>query len=117
MPLTLAPDNSPNECECCSTTAAQLKAEGKKLTKSRVSSIDMWMCPNCYQKEVAAEESRNNSEAQNRRISEMNSAMARNRAQVETIKLSEELFNADTVAILDLKKEIDSDASIPADKK
>lgn len=101
MPLT-----KPNECECCPTKTTNL-----------VFKYGMWMCNSCIEKEEKLQKDNNTSDAVNRRIAEATTAIQKHQAQLESIELREDLFNADTVAIIDLKKEIDANPEIPEDKK
>ena len=103
----------PAECECCDTTLASLRALEPKQTL--VHKFGMWICPSCLKVELDAQAANNTKDAQNRRIAEMNSRMQSNRN--EPTELKEELFNKDTLAIVELRKQIEADSSIPADKK
>lgn len=102
----------PNECECCPTTRVFLKTLTLDLEKMH----GMWMCPSCRNKEKQLQE-KSKAEAQ-MRVDAMNATMNANQLiekakQIDqSIQLTTDVFNANTVAIMDLKSAIDNDASI-----
>lgn len=102
----------PNECECCST-------QNTKETPLRLF-MAMWMCPNCVDtnKRLQAESEAN---AENRVKAEQNRAaeqLAVNKILKEAqtidskIEVKTDLFNAETVALIDIQKAIEADDSV-----
>lgn len=72
--------------------------------------IDMLMCPSCIEKELELQkESKNNTE---NRVLDMNSLITKSREIDASVTLSQDLFNAETIAITELKTAIESDSSI-----
>lgn len=77
------------------------------------------MCQPCQVKEATAQAINNTPEMQQARVDEMNAQtiIERNKQIESTIKVDTDIHNAKMIAIVDLKKSIDEDSSIPADKK
>lgn len=100
----------PMECEACPTTLASLVLTGKKLIFFK----GTWFCPSCHAKEVELTEI--SAKEADKRVEESraqsNSLVDISRQIDQTIQLREDVFNAHTVAIMDLKKAIDEDTTI-----
>src|ERR1043165_4495088 len=106
----------PNECECCPTTREFLKSIKLDLELFTIpgSTVKMWMCPSCKNKEAQLQKE-SHANADNR-VAESNSqaknAIEQAKALDSAIQLSTDIFNAKTVAIIDIKNAIDTDESI-----
>lgn len=73
---------------------------------------NMWFCEGCWEKEQAATKENERPEAIQARIDAVNDAVKESQKIDSTIQVRTDLFNAGTVAILELKKEIDADDSV-----
>lgn len=85
----------------------------------------MLLCPDCISKEELI---RNSPESQQARVNELkasyppgmnilNERLRESHEILNSIKIRSDVFNAETVAIMDIKKTIDADDSIPIDQK
>lgn len=102
----------PNECECCST-------QNTKETPLRLF-MAMWMCPSCVdtnkrlqQESEAQAESRVKTE-QNRAAEQLavNKILKEAQSIDNKIEVKTDLFNAETVALVDIQKAIEADDSV-----
>lgn len=106
----------PNECECCPVTRDSLREMEPK--QDLTNKFGMWLCPSCLDKETKAQAENMKPENQERRVAEMNATLSINsmldRAkQIDnSITVRTDVFNAATVAIVDVFKSIDADASV-----
>lgn len=91
-------DNQPNECECCPS---------KDINLTIV--MGMWMCPVCAEKEKQLQIDNN---APDKIQARLNESIIQSRKIDNSIVLSTDIFNAKTVAIIELKSIIDSDENI-----
>ena len=106
----------PAECERCTTTLASLRAETPSRTLHYF--MAMWFCPSCYLEEKTLQE-QSAAEAEARVIASREASRTGNgvRQAEPIVELQEEIFNASTLAIMELKKIIDADSEIPQEKK
>lgn len=89
---------TPTECEVCPNTGNLSLFMG------------MWLCSSCKAKEIELQiESAKQSDA---RVAASKIAISEARAIDESITLKEDIFNANTVSIIDLKKAIDANPEI-----
>lgn len=102
------------ECETCSKTDTKVIEQYPR----------MWMCEECVEKEEAAEKIRMSPENQAKRVQDMNAQMAQTNSILEvsrkidmSIQVKADVFNAATVAAVELKQGIINDPEIPTDKK
>ena len=72
----------------------------------------MLMCVECWTKEQAAQLANNTPEKQQERVNYLNVAIEAARAQDATIQVRTDIFNAATIAIVELKAAIDNDPNI-----
>ena len=117
----------PNECECCSNkTETVISAEGKKTVVNELKLfMTMWMCPSCVDKNkqlqaeseskadirVAAERERSND------VIAVNAIIKQSQTIDAKIEVKTDIFNAETVALIEIQKSVQSDTAIPDDKK
>ena len=84
---------------------------------------NMILCLPCHEKEMKAVEEMNKPENVASRVAAVNAAAEVNQIVMKaqqidaTIRVRQELFNAKTVEIAEIKSSIDADTSIPVDKK
>lgn len=102
----------PDACECCPVTLDELRS--RVPAQSLVIYKAMWMCPECLAKEKSlteqSEKEADSRVAASRALS--NNLINQARQIDDAIQLKEDIFNAHTVAIMDLKKAIDEDTAI-----
>ena len=72
----------------------------------------MVMCADCWTKEQALQLNNNTPAKQAERVDSMNAAIEASRAQDASIEVRTDIFNAATVAIVELKSAIDNDPAI-----
>jgi hypothetical protein len=72
------------------------------------------MCSECREKELKLQAEHQSAENQQKRVNDL---INRSREVDSSIQLKGDVFNAQTVAIVELKAAIDNDASIPAEQK
>jgi len=89
------------ECECCNNRQKELKKR-----------MGMLMCDECYEKELALQAANNTPEKQQERVLSMNNILTSARTIDAQIQVRTDIFNANTVAIVTLKKAIDEDVTI-----
>jgi hypothetical protein len=89
------------ECESCSNIGPVELVYGNML-----------MCSSCIIKEKVASSEHMSPEKQAERVAEFNEGLAKARLIDDAIKVRTDVFNAETVSIIDLKKLIDEDTSI-----
>lgn len=87
----------------------------------------MLMCPTCYEQEKKLTDELNDPAAVQARLDESrqrteaesvwNKTLAKSKEVDQSIEVRTDLFNAETVAIIEIKAAIDNDENIPADKK
>ena len=87
-------------CECCSNSG-QMEIF-----------CDMLMCSDCIDKELTLARNHQTPEKQNERIESLHDFLNRSRAIDDSIQIRQDIFNAQTIAIIELKARIDSDESI-----
>ncbi len=97
----------PDTCEVCPTTLAELKSETP--AKSLSIFMTIWMCPSCLNKE---KELQGKSKAEADARVQTSRLLVESRRIDESIQVREDVFNAHTIAIIDLKTAIDSDTTI-----
>lgn len=105
--------NEPNVCECCDNPPPL------KLY------MTMWMCSSCLTKNKALQEqsaalAETRVEAEKTRaveVLQVNSILKQSQTVVNSIEVKTDIFNAQTVALTDIKNAIIADESIPEDKK
>lgn len=90
----------------------EIEAPGCDVTENLRSYAGMIVCGACYEKEMAAQAEMKRPENQQARVDAMNQALATAKTIDATIQVRTDLFNAATVAIVDLKKTIDDDPTI-----
>lgn len=99
------------ECECCPKTDIEISVHYGNL----------WMCDDCWNKELALQAEANKPENVESRVlatkvvntpTPIDSTLVKTREIDSSIQIRTDLFNAATVAIMDIKKSIDSDESI-----
>ncbi len=88
-------------CECCPNIGPVELVFGGIL-----------MCKSCYKKELSLQNENRKPENQAARINQMNASLQKARDIDNSIQISSDIFNAKTVAILDLKKLIDDNETI-----
>lgn len=88
-------------CDCCPNIGTVELRYGTML-----------MCADCWNKEQAAQLANNTPEKQQERVDYLNVAIEASRAQDATIQVRTDIFNAATVAIMDLKAGIDADPNV-----
>lgn len=119
--------DSPKECECCPITQAQLTLKhgvnlhGKPNQKLGFK-FGMWLCPDCLEKEIKAQADLHNPVAAEARVAEaraiqdkqLNINQMADKAKLidSSIQVRTDLFNAETVAIVDVFNSIDADVAI-----
>lgn len=91
------------ECECCPNRVAE---------RAIKTYADMKMCPSCHATELRLQAENNTPEKQQERVDSLHEALDRSRALDNAIAVRTDLFNAATVAIVDLKTIIESDDTI-----
>jgi len=104
--------NMPTECECCTNQAT--KDDPLKLF------MTMWMCPSCIEKnKVLTEISEKNVDIrlQTERergndVVQINNILKKAQAVVASVEVKTDIFNAQTVAIVDIAAAINADESI-----
>jgi len=89
------------ECDACSYVGQC------EIYHSRIMAKDMLLCPSCKSKE---DESTNIFFHENQRIKEI-------KAIDYSVKVKDDIFNAETVSIIEVKEVIEKDESIPSEKK
>ncbi len=103
----------PKECECC-TNPPPLRLY-----------MAMWMCQSCLDKNKDLQ-AKSDAQAETRVVAErergnevlqVNNILKQSQAIVNSIEVKTDIFNAETVALTDLKNAINADESIPEDKK
>lgn len=78
---------------------------------------DLALCRECLDKEMQTIREHQSPEKQEQRMEIHNHVVEMSRNYDASIRVATDLFNANTTAIVDLKKAIDDDANIPADQK
>lgn len=75
---------------------------------------NMWFCDGCWGKEELSTKENQSPVKQQERVDNLllNQAVKQSRQIDESVQISTDLFNAETVAIVELKKAIDTDESI-----
>ncbi len=75
---------------------------------------NMWFCDGCWGKEELSTKTNQSPEKQQERVDalQLNNAIKQSRQIDESVQIHTDLFNAETMAIVELKKAIDSDESI-----
>jgi hypothetical protein len=94
------------DCECCPKTDQTLTLY-----------MTMWMCPDCLESEKRLVAESQKPENQQARVNAVNSLMQQSKQIDSSIQVKTDLFNAATVASVELKAAIDHDESIAADQK
>lgn len=87
-------------CECCPNVG------------SMTIFTDMLMCQDCIDKEIAAMKEHLSEDKQEARLNEANKVLQVSKHIDFNIQVKEDIFNAETIAIVDLKTAIDSDVAI-----
>lgn len=90
------------ECEVCD----------KVETKISLHYGNMWFCDECWEKEEKVSAEHMKPENQQARVNAMNAALEESRKVDSSIQVRTDLFNAATVAIINLKAEIDNNPTI-----
>lgn len=79
------------------------------------------MCPTCYEKEKTFQAENNTPAAQQARVDESksvwNTTLQKSKEIDQSLEVRTDLFNAATVAFVEIKAAIDHDENIPAEKK
>jgi hypothetical protein len=73
---------------------------------------DMLLCKECIAKEMQAIQAHQSPEKQEQRVLDMHAMMDKARAIDQSINVRADIFNAETVAIEDIRKAINADSSI-----
>jgi hypothetical protein len=111
----------PKECECCSNTTTITEVDGKRTVENPLKLyMAMWMCPSCIAKNKELQdksemESGARVTAEKERSAEViavNKILREAKSIDASIQVKTDLFNAETVSIIDIKKAIDEDANI-----
>jgi len=92
-------------CECCGNSG-----------KCDVMYGNMLLCQNCIEKEKSLQEDNSKPEVIAARV-DAASLIAKNQQIEQGLNISEDLFNAKMISIIEIKRTIDLDESIPLDKK
>lgn len=95
------------DCETCTKTAIRIS----------VHYGNMWMCDECWNKEQALTAENMKPENQTARVNAVNAILTQAAKIDESIQVKTDLFNAATVASVELKAAIENDPNIPADQK
>jgi len=92
------------ECECCPNKVAERSI--------KVFGGNMRMCVSCHAKELIAQTELQKPENQQARVDAMNLALEKAKAIDNAVQVRTDLFNAETVSIIELKQIIDNNPSI-----
>lgn len=105
------------KCRFCKFPQTEHKCEVcEKESSVQLMYGSILMCPECSDKEIKLKEEMNRPENVAARVNEanerMNTLLQQSQKIDDSIQVTSDLFNANTVAIVELKKSIDSDESI-----
>ncbi len=93
-------------CECCSYVGPCEIKYGNLL-----------MCPSCIEKEAIASKANYTPEKQQERVDAVRQSLDEVHKIDQSMQVREDIFNAETVSIIERKKLIDSDDSVPPEQK